>query len=99
MAYAVEMCTKAFNSLISRHKCMIDFVPVTLMPIANLSFSSKRTVAATWKTTLTLFFKTARSATSIPKSGRTQSPVIPTTWWRNFGLSAFNFSKSWKKDI
>lgn len=41
------MCTKAFNSLISRHKFIIDFVPITLIPIANLSFSSNRTVAAT----------------------------------------------------
>lgn len=76
-----ELTTKdlaAFDSNI------ISFVPFTLIANANLSFSSKRTVAAAWKIIWQFSMSFRRSDSDIPRPGKLQSPSIGTILWRNF---------------
>lgn len=83
--------TLTFNRVIWRQIPRTSRIPWTLMPIASLSFSSNRTVAAAWKTMLTLLIRVCRSVRVRPSPGREQSPGMATILCRNLGTSA----RSW----
>lgn len=81
------------------HKSRSSRVPCTFILTANRSFSSKRTVAAAWKTMSTLEMSVWRSAIFIPRPANEQSPAIATILCRNFGTFARNCAKTWSSKI
>lgn len=87
------------NCCICEHNSINSRVPCTLMLTAKRSFSSKRTVAAAWKTTFAFDISVCRSTIFKPKPAREQSPKIATILCRNFGTVSRSLQNTWSSKI
>lgn len=88
---AIEL---TFRCFICFANLMTSIVASTLICVALLSGSLKRTVAALWMTTSTFSINSWRSSLEIPRLGSVQSPAMGLINFSGFDRLVCNFSKS-----